>query len=229
MLIHLLELRRRALATLCCFAALFFLLFYVSGDLYHFIVSPLLAYLPKGQGLIATQITAPLFTPIKLAADAAMLLTAPFALYHLWCFISPGLYQQEQNQLRGVLAISLLLFAIGLIFCFYLILPFMFQFFIHALPRDVKLMPDMVFTLDFITYMLLLFGLCFQVPLVCLILVRFKFLTIVTLKTVRPYVIVGAFIIGMLLTPPDVLSQIMLAVPLCLLYETGIIFALYFA
>jgi sec-independent protein translocase protein TatC len=227
MLIHLLELRRRALYTLIWFSALFLLFFFMAGDLYHALVQPLLNCLPNQQGLIATQITSSVFTPLKLAADAAMLLSAPFALYHVWRFISPGLYKAEHWQVRGTLCASLFLFFVGMLFCFYLVLPFMFQFFANALPKDVHLMPDMAYTLDFITQMLMLFGLCFQVPLICLVLVRLNLINVATLKKIRPYVIVGAFILGMLLTPPDVFSQIMLAVPLCILYEIGIILAIY--
>lgn len=227
MLQHLLELRRRALLTLIWFGGLFFLFFFFAGDLFHALVSPLLRALPHQEGLIATQITSPVFTPLQLAANAALLLSTPFALFHLWRFISPGLYKKEQEHLRGAVLLSILLFLAGVLFCFYLVLPFMFQFFAHALPKGVRFMPDMAYAMDFITRMLLLFGLCFQVPLVCLVLVRLNIIDVMTLKKIRPYVIVGAFTIGMLLTPPDVLSQVMLALPLCLLYELGIILALF--
>ena len=202
MLIHLIELRRRALYTLIWFGVLFFIFFFVAADLFHFLVTPLLKSLPNQEGLIATQITSSVFTPLKLAADTAMLLSAPFALFHIWRFISPGLYKNEKDQLGGAIVISMVLFAIGVLFCFFLILPFMFQFFAHALPEGVRLMPDMAYTLDFITRMLLLFGFSFQVPLICLVLVRLNLIDVITLKKIRPYVIVGAFIVGMLLTPP---------------------------
>lgn len=227
MLHHLLELRTRALQTIIWFSVLFLLFFFFAGELFHALVSPLLHALPDQGGLIATQITSPVFTPIKLAADAALLLSAPFALFHLWRFISPGLYKTEQEHLRGAVFLSLLLFLTGVLFCFYLVLPFMFQFFAHALPKGVRFMPDMADAMDFITRMLLLFGFCFQVPLICLVLVRVKIIDVITLKKIRPYIIVAAFIIGMLLTPPDVFSQVMLAVPLCLLYELGILLALF--
>lgn len=229
MLIHLLELRRRALLTLSWFGLLFLSFFFIAADLFHLIVTPLLHSLPNQEGLIATQITSAVFTPLKLAANAAMLLTAPFALYHLWRFISPGLYKSEQKQLKGAIAMSMLLFVLGVLFCFFLILPFMFQFFAKALPEGVRLMPDMTYTLDFITRMLMLFGFSFQVPLVCLILVRLNLVSIMSLKEIRPYIIVVAFTVGMLLTPPDVFSQLMLALPLCFLYELGIILAVFLA
>lgn len=229
MLIHLLELRRRALYTIVWFGGLFVLFFFLAADLFHLLVTPLLQSLPNQEGLIATQITSPVFTPLKLAADAALLLTAPCAIYHLWQFISPGLYKNEKEHLRGAIVLSILLFGLGAVFCFFLVLPFMFQFFARALPEGVRLMPDMAYTLDFITRMLMLFGISFQVPLICLILVRVNILDVVTLKKIRPYVIVAAFTVGMLLTPPDVFSQLMLAIPLCLLYELGIILAIFLA
>jgi len=184
--------------------------------------------LPSQDSLIATQITSPLLTPIKLAADAAILGTAPFALLQAWRFASPGLYQHEKATIRWGIIGSMLLYCAGVLFCFYLVLPFMLQFFVHAVPTGVRLMPDMTYAIDFITRMLLLFGLCFQVPLLCLLCVRLQLVQLTTLKTMRPYIIVAAFTLGMLLTPPDVLSQIMLAIPLCMLYETGIILAVFF-
>ncbi|QEY50005.1 twin-arginine translocase subunit TatC [Legionella longbeachae] len=225
---HLLELRRRGLQTLIWFIALFFIFFFQANHLFQALVSPLLDTLSPKESVIATQVTSPVFTPLKLAADAAMLLSAPFALFQFWCFISPGLYKKEQTILRTALILSLILFFVGVLFCFYLVLPFMFHFFAHSLPKGVRYMPDMGYALDFITRMLMTFGFCFQVPLICFVLVRLKIIDVMTLKKIRPYVIVGAFIVGMLLTPPDVFSQIMLALPLCLLYETGIILSVCF-
>lgn len=227
MLIHLIELRHRTLCTLIWFGVLFLLFFFYANELFAALMHPLVKILPNHEGLIATRITAPVLTPLKLAGNAAMLFSAPCALYHLWRFMSPGLYQQEQKLLRSTLVLSFILFLAGVLFCYYLILPFMFQFFFHSLPKDVLFMPDMTNAMDFITRMLLLFGLCFQVPLICRVLVRSKIVDIMLLKKIRPYIIVSAFTIGMLLTPPDVLSQIMLALPLCVLYELGIIFAVF--
>lgn len=227
MLSHLLELRRRALYVLISFGALFLFSFYLSDTLFHGIVQPLLNSLNHHEGLIATQITSPVLTPLKLAADIALLFTTPIALHQLWQFVSPALYLVEKKLLRGALLWSILLFLIGVFFCFYIVLPFMFQFFAQALPAEVRFMPDIVDAIDFITRMLLLFGLCFQVPLICKILVKTQILDLNTLKLIRPYVIVGAFTIGMLLTPPDVFSQILLALPLCLLYELGILLSSY--
>ncbi|CEK12181.1 twin-arginine translocase subunit TatC [Legionella hackeliae] len=222
MLNHLIELRRRAVYVVCFFTLFFFLFFLFADNLFQTLVAPLLKALGARDALIATHITSPVLTPLKLAADAAFLCTAPFALLQLWQFIAPGLYRHERNNLRGALLMSLLLFLLGMLFCYYIVLPFMFQFFANAVPPSVRLLPDMAYALDFITRMLLIFGLCFQVPLVCLVLVRLGWVDLVLLKKIRPYVIVSAFTLGMLLTPPDVLSQVMLAVPLCLLYELGL-------
>ncbi len=227
MLSHLLELRRRALHVMAVFVALCLLFFFFAPNLFHQLVSPLLQVLPFHDPLIATQITTPLFTPIKLAADAAILCTMPYALLQIWYFASPGLYRRERNSLRWAIFGSMLLFCAGVLFCFYVVLPFMLQFFAHAVPDGVRLMPDITYAVDFITRMLLLFGLCFQIPLLCLLLVHLHLINVVTLKIIRPYIIVAAFTIGMLLTPPDVLSQIMLAIPLCLLYELGIVLTVF--
>ncbi|WP_131782001.1 twin-arginine translocase subunit TatC [Legionella gresilensis] len=227
MLSHLLELRQRALLVISIFLCFFVLFFYFSQQLFYWLVKPLLSILPADNFIIATQITSPILTPLNLAADTALLCTAPVALYHIWQFAAPGLYARERQKLGSSILLSISLFITGVLFCFYIVLPFMFQFFTKATPFPVKIMPDMASTLDFITRMLLLFGFCFQVPLICLTLAHLDLVSITVLRQIRPYVIVGAFTIGMLLTPPDVLSQVMLAVPLCILYELGIILASY--
>lgn len=227
MLRHFIEVRRRTIQTLILFGCLFAIFFLMAPYLFHGLIWPLLQALPYHKGLVATQITTPLFTPINIAADTALLCTAPYALFHLWRFASPGLYQRERYQLRWVLLFSIFLFITGGVFCYFLVLPYMFQFIVNMMPNGVQLMPDMGFAIDFITRMLLVFGLCFQLPLMTLILIHLQLITISTLKTIRPYVIVLAFTLGMLLTPPDVLSQIMLAIPLCVLYEISIYFARY--
>jgi sec-independent protein translocase protein TatC len=225
MLEYLLELRRRILRVLLFFALFFLIFFFLANPLFTALVNPLLTVLQSPDSLIATQITAPLFTPIKLATNAAMLCTAPFALLQIWQFVAPGLYAHERYHVRAAMLMSLLLFFTGMLFCFYLVLPFMFYFFAKAVPLGVKLLPDMTYSIDFITRMLLIFGGCFQVPLLCFTGVHLGWIELTLLKKMRPYVIVIAFIIGMLLTPPDVFSQVTLAIPLCLLYELGIILA----
>lgn len=223
MLNHLIELRRRILRIVILFTGLFLLFFCYANNLFQTMVSPLIAVLPVQGTLIATQITSPLLTPVSLAADIALLCTLPFALVQLWLFMAPGLYRHEKQPIFAAMIGSFILFCVGMLFCFFVVLPFMFQFFAEAVPKGVKLMPDMRDAIDFITRMLMLFGLCFQLPLLCLGLVRLGWADLVGLKQARSYVIVGSFVVGMLLTPPDVFSQVMLALPLCLLYETGLL------
>ncbi len=227
MLSHLLELRKRLLFILISFAVFFLLFFCLSADLFYWLMTPLMKALPASSTLIATQITAPVFTPIKLAFNLAILASTPVALYQIWSFAAPGLYSQEKRRLRWVIVFSLVLFACGVLFCFSVVLPFMFHFFTQAVPKGVRLLPDMSPTLDFITRMLILFGLSFQVPLISLTLVRLGLMTRENLKNIRPYYIVTAFTVAMVLTPPDVFSQLILALPLCLLYELGILLTLF--
>jgi sec-independent protein translocase protein TatC len=225
MLHHLLELRRRIILVLVVFSIFFSIYFIFRTELFHLFVTPLLTHLPTNSALIVTEVTASVLTPLSLAANAALLSTSPFALFHFWRFLMPGLYPNERRRLKLMIVTSMLLFSLGFGFCFYLVLPFMFQFFVMNLPADVLMMPDIRHSMHFITKMLIIFGISFQLPLVCFMLVRLGWVDIGLLQKIRPYVIVGAFVIGMLLTPPDVLSQILLAVPLCLLYELGILLA----
>lgn len=229
MLSYLFELRRRLLTVLIVFLCLFAVLFFLAPHLFLVLMHPLLSIGASKPELVATGITAPLLVPIKLAANAALLLTVPFALLQLWRFVTPGLYRREKKLLGWTVTTSVCLFLIGALFCFYLILPFLFKCFVNATPEGVRYLPDITLAADFITRMLLLFGLSFQLPLLCVFLASIQLVRLEQLITLRPYVIVGAFIVGMLLTPPDVLSQILLAVPLCLLYELGILGVRWFA
>lgn len=177
--------------------------------------------------LIVTQVAAPVITPIHLAMTAALLATWPIIFFHFWSFVKPSLYQKEKKLLKWILLSSFLLFISGALFCFFIILPFLFQLFSTITPQYIQYLPDLSSAASFILHLSATFGVCFQLPLLCVVLVKSGVTTLTTLKKLRPYVIVSSFIIGMLLTPPDVLSQIMLAVPLCLLYEAGVLF-LYF-
>lgn len=227
MLQYLLELRQRILAVLVFFCTLFILFFLGANPLFLLIIQPLQHTLTPNSSLIATQITSTVVIPLTIAANASFLCTTPFALIQLWFFAAPGLYQREKKGFIKIAGGSLLLFMMGILFCFFVVLPLMFQFFAQAVPEGIKLMPDITSSTAFITRMLWLFGVAFQVPLLCAMLVQFEIIQRKTLKEIRPYVIVSAFILGMLLTPPDVLSQVMLAIPLCLLYELGILCAAF--
>jgi sec-independent protein translocase protein TatC len=223
MIESILELRRRFIIVAMFFVSCFFLCYHFSDEVFQGLMMPLQQLLPDQESLIATRMTTPILIPLTLAGDVALLCSAPLALFHLFRFIAPGLYQQERQGLGLLIVLSMALFCIGVLFCFFGVLPFMFQCFIHSVPKNVHLMPEITSSLDFIMRMMLLFGFCFQVPLGCILLVKTKMIEKSALKKARPYWIVSAFILGMLLTPPDVLSQITLAIPLCLLYELGII------
>lgn len=223
-MLYLLELRKRLLIVGVFFLALFILVFYFSSPIFQWLVAPLQNILPAEDAMIATGVTSPILTPLALALSVAIFCTIPFALFHLWQFVAPGLYRNERRGLGWVFIASFTLFLSGVLFCYFGVLPFMFHLFSSLRPPNVRFLPDITSTVQFTIHMLTLFGLCFQLPLICVVLVRMGVLSRDALVKLRPYVIVGAFIVGMLLTPPDVLSQIMLAVPLCLLYEGGLLF-----
>ena len=229
MIVHLLEIRQRLIRTIFFFIFILTLFVLFSKSLLTALIKPLLEVLPAGGALIATNIISPLCTPINLAINTAMLFTAPVLLYHIWRFILPGLYVKEKKILRVVITSSLILFITGAAAAFYIILPWMLSFFTNAVPDGVHFVPEMNSAVDFITHMLFLFGICFQIPLLCPVLVRCGVIKYDVLKKIRPYIIVAAFIFGMLITPPDVTSQIIVAIPCCLLYEMGIFLAKSFS
>ncbi len=223
MINYLLELRRRLMRILAVFSLILVAGFYFSEPLFYWLIYPLQHQLPAGKALIATQLTSAVITPLSIAFHTACLLTTPYLIWQTWQFIHPALYGHEKSKLKMPLFASIFLLFIGMAFAYWLILPFMFQFFIHYLPSQVQMMPDMAYSIDFITHMMLLFGVCFQMPLLCFLLVNLRLISYESLKRFRPYVIVSAFILGMILTPPDVVSQILLAIPLWLLFEIGML------
>jgi len=223
MLEYLQEIRKRLIHSLLVFALIFLICFSGADRLYHLLFMPLIKALPKDSSIIATSVTSLVFTPLQLAFYAAFLLTIPFVLWHIWRFVAPGLYAYEKKAFRQLALASLGLFLVGVMFAYTIVLPFMYQFFIAMRPMGVQLMPDIRQTMEFSIQMLMLFGLCFQLPVLCIFLLRFKLLTLAQMRAARPYVIIASFVIGMLLTPPDVLSQCILAIPMCLLYEVGLL------
>tara|TARA_B110000879_G_scaffold203260_1_gene280655 strand:+ start:496 stop:1206 length:711 start_codon:yes stop_codon:yes gene_type:complete len=219
-LAYLIEIRKRLLKT-ACFALLFFIpLFYKANDLFYLLAKPLLAHLHGP--MIAISITAPLLVPIELAAKIACLLTTPYLLYQLWSFINPALYHHETHMIRRLYAASIGLFILGLVFCYFIVLPLLFGFFTQATPENVQLLPDISYYLSLTTGFFLLFGCTFQIPVIIYFLIQTNLVTRDQLKQARPYVIVASFTLGMLFTPPDVLSQLLLAIPMCLLFELGL-------
>ena len=222
---HLVELRDRLLRCAIALIVVFGLLFYWARDLYAILAQPLLASLPAGGQLIATEVTAPFLVPIKVTLMAALVIALPYLLYQIWAFVAPGLYAHEKKLVVPLIITSTLLFLCGMAFAYFLVFPVVFAFIIKVAPEGVAVMTDIGKYLDFVLTLFLAFGVTFEVPVAVVILVRMGMVSVAKLREIRPYVIVGAFVIGAIFTPPDVVSQVMLAVPLWVLYELGIFVA----
>jgi len=222
---HLIELRDRLLKAVVAWIILFICLFPFANDLYSVLAQPLLDKLPKGGQMIATEVVTPFFVPIKVAMMTAFLGALPVILYQVWAFIAPGLYSHERKMIVPMVFASLVLFACGMAFAYFLVFPVVFGFIVGIAPVGVAVMTDIGKYLDFVITMFLAFGITFEVPIVVVALALTGMVEIEKFKEARPYVVVGAFVIGAIFTPPDVVSQIMLAVPLWLLYEMGVIVA----
>jgi sec-independent protein translocase protein TatC len=222
---HLIELRDRLLRSAIAWIVLFVCLFPFANDLYTLLAEPMLAKLPKGGQMIATEVVTPFFVPIKVAMMTAFLGALPYILYQVWAFVAPGLYAHEKKLIVPLVAASLLLFLLGMSFAYFFVFPVVFGFIVGIAPAGVAVMTDINKYLDFVLTMFLAFGLTFEVPIVVVALALTGMVEVQKFREGRPYVIVGAFVIGAIFTPPDVISQIMLAVPLWLLYELGIIVA----
>jgi sec-independent protein translocase protein TatC len=220
---HLVELRDRLLRSVIAVILVFLGLFHWANNLYTLLARPLLHALPKGGQLIATEVTAPFFVPIKVTMMAAFLIALPYILYQLWAFIAPGLYSHEKRLGIPLIIASVILFFCGMSFAYFLVFPIVFGFITGVAPVGVAVMTDISKYLDFVLTMFMAFGITFEVPVVVVLLVKIGIVSVAKLREIRPYVIVSAFVIGAIFTPPDVVSQTMLAVPLWLLYELGII------
>ncbi len=224
---HLLELRDRLLRIVVVVIAVFIVLFFYPGanKLYTLLAHPLLMSLPKGGQMIATEVTTPFLVPMKVAAMAAFLISLPYILYQLWGFIAPGLYAHEKRFALPVVISGTVLFFIGMSFAYFIVFPVVFGFITRTAPQGVAVMTDISKYLDFVLTLFMAFGITFEVPVVVVLLVKMGLVSVAKLKEIRPYMIVGAFVIGAIFTPPDVVSQFMLAMPLWLLYELGILVA----
>ena len=222
---HLIELRTRLLHSIFSVLIIFLPLFYFANDIYTYISEPLRAFLPEGTTMIATEVASPFLTPFKLTLVLSIFVAMPYILHQLWSFIAPGLYSSEKKIALPLLTSSILLFYTGIAFAFYIVFPLIFGFFTSAAPEGVTIMTDINRYLDFVLKLFFAFGLAFEIPIATLLLVWTGATTVENLKKKRPYVIVGCFVFGMLLTPPDIISQILLAIPMWLLYEAGIIFS----
>ncbi|MDP2246958.1 MAG: twin-arginine translocase subunit TatC [Nitrosomonadales bacterium] len=222
---HLIELRDRLLRIVIGLGLTFVVLFPFADQIYTILAQPLLASLPAGGQMIATEVTTPFFVPMKMAMLTAFVVSLPHTLYQMWAFVAPGLYAHERRFMMPLVVASTLLFLIGMAFAYFLVFPVVFGFITGYAPEGVAVMTDIGSYLDFVITLFMAFGLAFEVPIAVIALVGFGFVKISTLKEIRSYVIVGAFVLGAIFTPPDIISQFMLAVPLWLLYETGILLA----
>lgn len=222
---HLLELRNRllkmVLAVLLCFAAIY----PFANPLYLWLSNPLTSLLPEGQTMIATDVAAPFFAPLKMALMLALFAAIPYILYQIWSFIAPGLYRREKHLAFPLLFSSVLLFYLGAAFAYFVVFPLVFDFFTSVGPDGISEMPDMSQYLDFILKLFFAFGVAFEIPIATILLVLAGITTPEDLSAKRPYVVVFCFIVGMLLTPPDIISQTLLALPMWLLFESGVLCA----
>jgi sec-independent protein translocase protein TatC len=222
---HLIELRERLLKAVLAVGVVLLCLLPFANKLYAWLAEPLLRNLPAGGQLVAIEVASPFFTPLKLAFCTALVVAMPVVLYQLWAFVAPGLYRHEKRLGLPLLVSSVVLFYLGGAFAYFLVLPMVFSFLARITPQGVAMMTDISKYLDFVLVIFFAFGLCFEVPVAVVILVALGWVTPRQLTESRGYVIVGAFVVAAILTPPDVVSQIMLAIPMCLLYEVGIVAA----
>ena len=225
---HLVELRTRLLRSIICILLVLACLLYFSNDIYHIVANPLISQLPQGSSMIATDIAAPFFTPIKLTAVVAIFISIPYILYQVWGFIAPALYQHEKRLVMPLIVSSTILFYLGIAFAYFVVFPLAFYFFIHTAPIDVAINTDITKYLDFVMTLFIVFGFAFEVPVAIILLCWTGITTPKSLRKKRPYIIVGVFAVAMFVTPPDVFSQILLAVPICLLFEIGTLFARFY-
>ncbi|MGV3582693.1 MAG: twin-arginine translocase subunit TatC [Methylophilus sp.] len=224
---HLIELRNRLLRMVLGFVLIFICLFPFANTIYTFLAAPMLAKMPAGTHMIATAVTTPFFVPMKVAMMAAFLISLPHSLYQVWAFIAPGLYPNEKKLMLPTIVLASLLFVIGMAFAYFAVFPVVFGFVVGSAPEGVAVMTDISEYLDFVMTLFLAFGFAFEVPVAVVLSVNFGWVAIAQLKEVRGYVIVGAFVLGAIFTPPDIISQIMLAIPLWMLFELGLLVARY--
>jgi len=222
---HLVELRDRLLRAVLVVLVIFLALFSFSNELYSLLAEPLLVHLPTGSSMIATEVASPFLTPFKLAMMSSIFISMPFILYQLWSFIAPGLYKHEKSLAFPLLFSSIVLFYLGMVFAYFVVFPLMFKFFTGIALEGVTMMTDITKYLDFVLKMFFAFGMAFEVPIATILVISTGMTTADKLAEKRPYIIVVAFIAGMLLTPPDVVSQMLLAVPMWILFELGLIFS----
>ena len=222
---HLIELRNRLIWAAGTVILVFICLIPFANDLYEWFAKPLISNLPQGGTMISTEPHGPFFIPFKFAFATAFALSVPMVLYQIWAFIAPGLYQNEKRLAFPLVVSSTLLFYFGILFAYYVVFPIIFKFFIGMAPDGVAVMTDISAYMSFALKLFFAFGVAFEVPVATILLARMGVVSPDNMAKQRPYIILGAFVIGMLMTPPDIFSQIMLAVPVCLLFEVGLFFS----
>jgi len=224
---HLIELRQRVVHALIAFLVVFVAIFLYPGaaPIYDFLAAPLMQALPEGAKMIATGVVTPFLVPMKVTALVAFMIALPYLLYQAWAFVAPGLYEHEKRLVLPVVIASTVLFLLGVAFCYYFVFGKVFAFINDFAPKSITPAPDIEAYFSFVITMFLAFGITFEIPIVVMVLVRFGVVSLERLRAARPYVIVGAFVVSAIITPPDVLSQFLLAVPMCLLYEAGLFLA----
>ncbi|MDW3096001.1 MAG: twin-arginine translocase subunit TatC [Gammaproteobacteria bacterium] len=225
---HLIELRNRLIKIIIGIVVVVLCLFPFANDIYSFLAEPLLKHLPESSTMVAIDVASPFLTPFKLVMLLAVVVTIPWILYQLWAFIAPGLYKHEKRLVLPLLASSSLLFYLGMAFAYFVVFPLVFGFFTKVTPDGVAVMTDISRYLDFVTKLFIAFGAAFEVPVITFVLIMTGVTTVEALSAARSYVIVAAFVIGMLLTPPDIISQVLLAIPVWLLFELGLIMSKIF-
>lgn len=221
---HLIELRNRLLYCLIAVAVVFLALFPFANEIYTFVAQPLQVFLPENSSMIATEVAAPFLTPFKLTFFVAFVTAIPFVLYQAWAFLAPGLYDNEKGLIIPLVVSSVLLFYAGIAFAYFIVFPLVFGFFTSMAPEGVTVMTDIGSYLNFVIKLFLAFGIVFEIPIATVLLIKSGMVSAEGLASKRPYIIVACFIVGMLLTPPDVISQVLLAIPMWLLFECGVFF-----
>ncbi|MDA9356442.1 twin-arginine translocase subunit TatC [Gammaproteobacteria bacterium] len=222
---HLLELRTRLIRVLICLGILSVAGIPFASQIYAFVASPLLDILPAGSSMIATQVTSPFMAPLKLVLFSALLITMPYLFYEIWMFMSPGLYKNEKSFVAPLMVSTILLFSAGVVFAYLVVLPIIFKFFIGVAPESIQVMTDINQYLSFVIKLIFAFGIAFEIPIATFLLIRTGVAKKESLIKARPYLIILFFVIGMLLTPPDIFSQLFLAIPMWILFELGLLFS----
>lgn len=226
---HLVELRDRLLRSLVAIGIVFVCLFPWASELYDLLANPMIQTLPAGSKMIATGVITPFLIPVKVAAMMAFLVVLPYVLYQAWAFVAPGLYSHEKKLVLPLVVGSTVLFVLGIAFCYFFVFGIVFAFVNQIAPASITVAPDIEQYLNFVLTMFLAFGVTFEVPIVVIVLARMGIVTLEQLRAIRPYFIVGAFVVAAIVTPPDVISQLLLAIPMCVLYELGLFLARFVA